>query len=47
VREYLQKPVPPEDLVKAVRRLERQVDAARVREHQMSRMRLQRTRPCR
>jgi len=41
VREYLQKPVPPEDLVKAVRRLERQVDAARVREHQMSRMRLQ------
>ncbi len=41
VREYLQKPVPPEDLVKAVKRLERQVDAARVREHQMSRMRLQ------
>lgn len=41
VREYLQKPVPPEDLVKAVKRLERQVDAARVREHQMDRMRQQ------
>lgn len=41
VREYLQKPVPPAELVAAVKRLERQVDAARVREHQLSRMRRQ------
>ena len=41
VREYLQKPVPPAELVAAVKRLERQVDAARVREHQMNRMRKQ------
>ncbi len=41
VREYLQKPVPPTELVAAVKRLERQVDAARVREHQMNRMRRQ------
>jgi len=41
VREYLQKPVPPAELVAAVKRLERQVDAARVREHQMGRMRRQ------
>ncbi len=41
VREYLQKPVPPEELVKAVKRLERQVDAARVRAHQLSRMQKQ------
>jgi len=41
VREYLQKPVPPEELIRAVKRLERQVDAARVREHQLERMRQQ------
>lgn len=41
VREYLQKPVPPEQLVAAVRRLERQVDAARVRKYQVDRMRSQ------
>ena len=41
VREYLQKPVPPAELVAAVKRLERQVDAARVREHQLNRMRRQ------
>ena len=41
VREYLQKPMPPAELVAAVKRLERSVDAARVREHQMNRMRRQ------
>lgn len=41
VREYLQKPVPPAELVAVVKRLERQVDAARVRERQLNQMRRQ------